>query len=193
MTAGVQKIWHPDARVGFLAQARALEARQPALEQALADASASADTGRLAAAEAALRANRMLQFNNRLDAVTAGVFLALVCVVQLLSVREWLWLLARRKLAVLHETAPVWLPDYAVAEGKPLRVVGLLALALALARELSGEADLHRAQHATAVPPPAPATLDTRAAAARQTARPMDPQAYLAATERRFRSVRRCC
>ena len=34
-----------------------------------------------------------------------------------MSVREWILLLSRRKPAVLHETEPVWLPDYAVVEG----------------------------------------------------------------------------
>ncbi len=32
-TAGVQKIWHSDPRIGFLAQARALSEEAPALEQ----------------------------------------------------------------------------------------------------------------------------------------------------------------
>ena len=66
----------------------------------------------------------------------------------MLSVREWVLLLARRKLAVLRETEPVWLPDYAVAEAEPLRVAGVLALAFALAKELSGEAQMERAQQA---------------------------------------------
>ena len=59
-----------------------------------------------------------------LDAVVAGIFLVLVTAIILLSVREWILLLTRRKPAVLHETEPVWLPDYAVAEGKPLHIGG---------------------------------------------------------------------
>ena len=100
-----------------------------------------------------MRANRTLQFNNLLDAAVAGIFLALVTAIVLLSVREWFLLLARRKPAVLHETEPVWLPDYAVAEGRPLRTVaGTAALALALAKEWSGESHLERArQQAQAV------------------------------------------
>ena len=90
----------------------------------------------------------MLHFNNVLDAVVAAAFLALVTAIVLVSVREWVLLLARRKLAVLRETEPVWLPDYAVAEAKPLRVASLLALAFALGKELSGEAQMERAQQA---------------------------------------------
>ena len=40
-------------------------------------------------------------------------FPLLVSAIILLSFREWLLLLSRRKPAVLHETEPVWLPDYA--------------------------------------------------------------------------------
>jgi len=60
------------------------------------------------------------------------VFLALVAAVALLSFREWILLLARRKLAVLRESEPIWLPDYVVAESRPLQVGSLLALGLAL-------------------------------------------------------------
>ena len=62
----------------------------------------------------------------------ALVLLVLVSIIVLISVREWILLLARKRLAELRETPPVWLPDYAVAEGKPLRVLGLFALAFAL-------------------------------------------------------------
>ena len=78
----------------------------------------------------------------------AGIFLALVTAIVLLSLREWFLLLSRRKPAVLHETEPVWLPDYAVAEDRPLHLAGTAALALALAKEWSGESHLERAQQA---------------------------------------------
>src|SRR5207253_11106678 len=113
MTAGVQKISHPDPRIGFLAQARTLRDKQPALEQALAQASASANAPSIQLAEKALRDNRVLRFNNLLDAFVAAMFLALVAAIALLSAREWILLLARRKLALLRESEPVWLPDYA--------------------------------------------------------------------------------
>ncbi len=66
MTAGIQKIFHPDPSIGFLALAA-----QPA-------------TG---AAEA---------FNARLDAVVAGIFLVLVATVFLSAVRQWVRILSGR-------------------------------------------------------------------------------------------------
>ena len=41
VTAGVQKIWHPDPRIGFLAQAKVLSEQLPALEQAVTAAKAA--------------------------------------------------------------------------------------------------------------------------------------------------------
>src|SRR5439155_8424641 len=123
----------------------------PSLEQVVTAAKAGANTQTIDAAEKGLRTNRVLYFNNLLDAGVAAIFLVLVASIVLLSVREWILLLARRKLAVLRESEPVWLPDYALAEAKTLNVVSLLALAFALAKELSGEADLERAQQAASV------------------------------------------
>jgi len=96
-----------------------------------------------------VHANRVLHFNNILDAIVAGGFLGLVTAIVLLSTREWILLVARRKLAVLHETAPVWLPDYAIAESKPLQAASLVAVLFALAKELSGEAEVERARVAS--------------------------------------------
>ncbi|MBI4327864.1 MAG: carbon starvation protein A [Chloroflexi bacterium] len=146
MTAGVQKVFHPDPRLGFLAQAKVLNEKLPALRQAVSSAQAAGDAAAIAAAEQAVRTNRVLCFNQHLDAVVAGIFMVLVVLIVLLSVREWILLLARRRLAIIHETEPVWLPEYALAEGKPLRLFGLFALAFALLKELSGEAELERAQ-----------------------------------------------
>src|SRR5438046_6452107 len=97
-------------------------------------------------AQRALKANRVLYFNNIVDAIVTGVFLTLVVLIVLVSAREWLLLLARKRLAQLRESDPVWLPDYAVAEGRPLHALGLIALGLALAKELSGEAHIERAR-----------------------------------------------
>ena len=193
MTAGVEKIWHPDPRIGFLAHARVLEQNRPALEQALASAKSGGGAGVLEEAEKALQANRVLRFNDLLDATVAGIFLALVSAIVLLSVREWTLLLARRKPAVLRESAPVWLPDSAVMEGNPLRVAGVLTLGFALARELSGEAQMERAQQTAAcahgVAEECVSMNSRSAASARQT----DQQLYVELTERRFTGVRRCC
>jgi len=47
-------------------------------------------------------------------------------------------------IATLHETQPVWLPHYALAEAGSMRFFSLLALGIGLARELSGEAQMDR-------------------------------------------------
>jgi carbon starvation protein len=178
-TAGVQKIWSPDPRIGFLAQAQALVEKTPGLQNALDSANAAGDLPAIGAAQKTWQTNRSLQFNNRLDAAVAGIFLVLVIAIILLSLREWILLLTRRKRAVLHETDPVWLPDYAVAEGQPLHLAGTAALALALAKEWSGESHLERAhQQAQAVCKCHPANAQ---------------QIYVEATEQRFNGVRRCC
>jgi carbon starvation protein len=194
MTAGVEKIWHPDPRIGFLAQVKALEQQQPTLERALDQAKSANDPKALEAAERAWRTNRVLRFNNLLDAGVAATFLVLVTGIVLLSVREWGLLLSRRKPAVLHESNPVWLPDYAVAEGKPLRLFGLFTLAVALVKELSSEAQIERERqaasrchcdHQLAGTPSeqGPAVLSQAT----------EPKLYLEVTERRFTGVRRCC
>jgi carbon starvation protein len=187
-TAGAQKIGHPDPRIGFLAQAARLNEALPALKQAVADARAGGDAASVQAAETALQTNRTTRFNHRLDAFVAAAFLGLVSVIVVLSVREWVWLLARRKPAVLHESEPVWLPDYAVIEGGRQfgGVAGTAALTIALAKELSGEAHLERAQH----------QHQQASACDGHPARPgakSPEQLYLEVTEQRFKGVRRCC
>ena len=197
-TAGVQKIFDADPRIGFLAQARVLQEQAPALVAAVASARAGGSSAAIAAADRALGANRTLRFNNLLDAVVAGGFLAFVSLILLLSIREWIWLLARRKVAQLCETPPVWLPGYAVGEGKPLSFLGLFALVLALARELSGEAEVERVWQAQQVcqcaqpdsPGAAPAICGGGRDSAAQHGR---EAAFLQAMDHRFRAVRRCC
>ena len=178
-TAGVEKVWHPDPKIGFLAQVKSLKERLPGLETAVATAKASGEATVIAAAQKAVGDNRVQHFNNLLDAGVAIAFLVLVSIIVLISVREWMLLLARKKLAELRETEPVWLPDYAVAEGKPLRVLGLFALAFALAKELSGEAQLERAQKQV---------CECSAHAA-----PSPEKIYVETTEQRFTGVNRCC
>ena len=176
-TAGAQKIWHPSPKIGFLAQAAVLRNKIPDLESAIANAKSLGDTAAIGAAEKALQTNRILIFNNQLDAVVAGTFLFLVSAIFLMSVREWILLLARKKAADLRETPPTWLPDYALAQAKPLSAVALLALAFALVKELSGEAELHRAhEHACA-----------------HAQKPNEAQIYVQTTEQRFNGVKRCC
>jgi carbon starvation protein len=187
-TAGVEKISNADQRIGFLAQAKALDQQLPTLETALTTAKAGGDSAAVARAEKALQTNRTLHFNNVLDACVAGVFLVLVGSVALLSVREWILLLSRRKEAVLRETAPVWLPDYAVAEGGRgfgIGAAGAAALALALSKELSGETAMEQAQQQVE------ACARVRPGKKHQHA--SRAEAYVRVTEQRFTSVRRCC
>ena len=175
-TAGVQKIWSADPKIGFLAQAAVQSKNIEAAHLALntPDPEAHQKAAKDFATGARLYANQMI------DAAVAGTFLFLVAVIILLSIREWLLLLSRRKPAVLCETAPVWLPDYALKESGPnLRTAaGAATIALGLARELSGESQLERARQAQVVCTCHPA--DAR-------------QIYVATTEARFNGIRRCC
>ena len=191
MTAGAQKIFHSKPGIGFLAANRVLREQAPKLEIALTAAESGGDETAVAKARENLRLNRIKRFNNSVDALATGFFMLLVAAIVVLSVREWVLLLARKRIAKLHETPPVWLPDYAVAEARPLRFVGLLALGFALAKELSGEAQLERARQAQlsqrAHPGHGPA------AAAIPCAGKTDGQLYLELTERRYNGVKRCC
>ena len=213
-TAGVEKIFHPDARIGFLAQAKSLKEKEPELQRihTIANLDLTKFAGEnyakphdteFSAQLATLQkvcddtwkpvaANRTLRFNNLLDAAVAGVFLILVTVIVVLSLREWFLLLSHRKPAVLHETEPVWLPDYAVVEGgrKFSGAAGAAALALALAKEWSGESHLERAQQCEC------SRVCENADVPRSHVRGYDKtaqQIYVKATEQRFNGVRRCC
>jgi len=78
LTAGWQKVFSPDPKLGFLAHAESL--RNSTLPQA----------------------SRMI-FNDRLDAGLALFFMAIVLVVILASMREWWMVLAGRKAPLVHE------------------------------------------------------------------------------------------
>jgi carbon starvation protein len=191
MTSGVQKIFHPsNPRIGFLTQARNLDQKAIPLEQAVASAKASGNKADIEAASKALRSNRVERFNNILDAFVAGAFMMLVATITALSAREWILLLARRKLAQLRESDPVWLPDYALAENKPLRLAGLFALGFALAKELSGEAQLERAQQEIQ----ADVVTHSPQLSGSQISQDRTRQdLYVQLTENRFKNIRRCC
>jgi carbon starvation protein len=223
LTAGAQKIFHPDPRIGFLAQARVLAGKIQEAERLLVGAGsgqeaaagltaaeAPAARDRVEAARTDLAKNRQLRFNQLLDAVVAGAFMTLVLVIVAASVREWILLLAGRRLAQLRESPPVWLPAYALVEGKPAGLLGLLALGFALVKELSGEAELDRAQRP--VPAGACSGAHTGHAVARCGGaadavpaegpgdvrvdgldRSSQARLFVAVTERRYRDVRRCC
>ena len=187
LTAGVQKIGHPDPRIGFLAQAASLAQQRPALAERFEAARISGNAQAIQTAGKALRQNRATRFNQLLDAAIAVIFLALISGIVALSVREWALLLSRRKAAVLAETPPTYLPDYAVAETRPAQVGSLVALGLALAKELSGEAQVARAQEQAAICASAEGTPRL------SEDRSSQQRAYLEMTEKRFKGVNRCC
>jgi carbon starvation protein len=173
MTAGVEKIFHPDPAIGFLAAAKGMDSKLPALRAAVETAPQSGDAAVLKSAQGALRANRENHFNLMVDSVVDGAFLAMVTIFVALSVREWILLLARRKLARLRETKAVLLPDYALVEGKRLSAFQWFALVLLLLKELSSEADMDRAREAG------------KASCCQEACRQ--------ATEKRFTGINRCC
>ena len=78
LTAGWQKVFSPDPKLGFLAHAESL-------------ANSTAPT-----------AQRMI-FNDRLDAGLALFFMSVVLIVILASAREWWMVIAGRKAPVVHE------------------------------------------------------------------------------------------
>jgi carbon starvation protein len=78
MTAGYQKVFSADPKLGFLAHATSL-------------AGSSDPT-----------AARLI-FNDRLNAVVALFFMAVVAMLVITSAREWWLVLSRRKSAVVHE------------------------------------------------------------------------------------------
>jgi carbon starvation protein len=77
LTAGWQKVFSPDPRLGFLAHAASVARDTP-------------DAARLV-------------FNDRLNAVVALVFMTVVVVVLVAAVREWYLLLRGRKTPELRE------------------------------------------------------------------------------------------
>jgi carbon starvation protein len=90
LTAGVEKVFSPEPKLGFLAHARAV------LEAGAADA------GRLA-------------FNDRLDAALALGFMAVVVLVIAASAREWYLVLSKRKEPRVNE-APYVESAYATGD-----------------------------------------------------------------------------
>jgi carbon starvation protein len=194
VTAGVQKIGHPDPRVGFLAQAKVLAMEWPPLERAVTAAKAAGDAAAIRQAEQALRKNEVLRFNNQLDAAVAAGFLVLVSAIVLLSAREWMLLLGRRKPAVLCETEPVWLPDYAVSEDRrPVHLAGLAALAFALTKELSGEAEVERAREVATLSECGHEGQCPAAEWQGKHSRNAGARAYLEVAEKRFKGIKHCC
>lgn len=185
-TAGVEKIFHPDPKIGFLSAAKALAVKLPALESAM-KAAATQSPPLHAAAVKAWQTAVTLRFNAWLDALVTGVLLSMIVSIVCLSVGEWILLLARRKMARLSETPPVWLPAYALAEAKPYGIFSVLTLALMLVKELSGESAAERAhgrQDACGAP---------QCVAGPSHPREERDRAYMETARRRFEGINRCC
>ncbi len=87
-TAGLEKIFSPDARIGFLAHAAALQSAITA--------------GKIASGKIA--ETRAVIFNEHLDAAVCGVFLILVTIILFESVRAWYGLLRGTRPALTSET-----------------------------------------------------------------------------------------
>jgi len=78
MTAGWQLVFSPNATLGLLARAAAVDPADPSAAQRI--------------------------FNYRLDVVVALLFMAVVVMLLAVSIREWWLVLSKRKPAVVHET-----------------------------------------------------------------------------------------
>ncbi|HSL72166.1 MAG TPA: carbon starvation CstA family protein [Longimicrobiales bacterium] len=89
LTAGWQKVFSSDPKLGFLSHASTIS-------NALAE-------GTLPAGIASVEAARRVLFNDRLDAAVALIFMAVVVLVIAASVREWYLVLAHRRPSVVHE------------------------------------------------------------------------------------------
>jgi carbon starvation protein len=87
-TAGLEKIFSEEPRIGFLAHATALE-------NAIA-------AGKIAAGK--LAETRAVIFNERLDALVCAAFLVLVSIVVIDSLRIWYGLMRGTRVAISSET-----------------------------------------------------------------------------------------
>jgi carbon starvation protein len=88
-SAGLQKVFAADPRLGFLAHAASVQAKL---------AAGQLPTGAKTIADA----QRMI-FNDRLDAAVALAFMAVAVLVMVVSIREWALILSRRKPGTMHE------------------------------------------------------------------------------------------
>jgi carbon starvation protein len=126
-TAAWQKIFSADPKIGFLSAARRLGEQ---LRQGQAS---------IGSPETLMRT----QFNLRVDAVVAGLFLVLVSAIVLISLWRWLGMLAGRQPRELKEAPIVWLaPEQLLrnpAHHFSRTVHGAGLFCLGLARQLVGE------------------------------------------------------
>jgi carbon starvation protein len=181
-TAAIQKVWHENPRIGFLAAAKAAEAKIPALQEKLTIAQRGTKSVAIYEAEKALKSTRTIRFNNTIDAYVAGGFLALVAIIVVLSIREWMLLIGGRREPKLSETEPVWLSPDVLANERPVQMMGMAVLGFTLIKELSGQAAIDREQ----VRAEQCDCVEAKTVRGRQ-------NVFLTATERRFTGINRCC
>ncbi len=178
--ASVEKIGHPNPKIGFWAKAASIEKVElPKAQAALEAARASSDEKKIAPAQALVDSLGKQRFNQYLDVGVTGFFLAMVILVFGISIWEWLRLLRGQKPPALSETEPVFIPLDAVPAPAGASV-GVLALSALMLKELSGEAAIERERQAQAcecAKDPGKARRNV----------------YLSATDRQFQSPNRCC
>ena len=191
-TAGYQKMFHPQPRIGFLAAARDLDSSLPALE---ADVAKAASGTQAKPALAALKANRARHANQVIDLLVTGSFLLLAAAVMAMALVEWIRLLRGSRPPDMAETPPVWLPPEP-AQAPGIAPAGAMAIGLAFARHVSDQAAIDQAAHRAiagtgdACGPrvliDVPEVRDAVADSARA-------RAYVDAAQRRFDGNPRCC
>jgi carbon starvation protein len=173
-TAGLQKIFHPLPRIGFLSSASDL-------------------AGKLTAGlipQAKIEATQRMIFNAHLNAVVTSVFLVLVGLIIATSVWRWYCLWTGRHALDLKETEPVWLPEQDVADerkGFAAWIFGCALLGFGLVRQLSGQAQTDRAIEQAAAASSSPCCGSEREKNARELGR-----VWAESEERRFQNPR-CC
>jgi carbon starvation protein len=179
VTASVQKIWHEKPSIGFLAKARLIETKDiPEAEAALAKVQTTGDAALVTKTSSALNSTRKQLRNQYINVGVTGFFLAMVIVVLLTSIIEWLKLLRGDKPPTLSETVPVLIPLDPVPPASA--AMGAVALGALLLKELSGEAAIERERQAQACECAKDPTKARR-------------NVYLSTTERQFQSPNRCC
>jgi len=190
-TAGWQKMFHPQPRIGFLAAMRDFDAKLPAAEQALARATTP---DAIRAATKAVSENRARRTNNLVDLVVTALFLTLAATVVAIAVWEWWRMLRGTRAPDLRETAPVWRPPDP-ATPPSMAPAGACALLLGVARQISDQDAIDRAvdRTLTAQDPCSPRILIDVEEVREAVEHEVRGQAYADTVARRFNSPNRCC
>ena len=199
-TAGWQKMFDPDPRIGFQAQRLVQQRRVAEATQRIATLPAGDPA--IATATKQLKAATGLQSNATFDLIVTGVFLAFAAALVGVTACEWIRLLRGTRPPTLTETEPVWLPESALRGARSSAAWGAAAIAVGLLREWSGEAAVDRAREMAATCACAPAMLSGGAARTvwidvpevrDDVERRLRQGAYVSAAEQRFDGVQRCC